>query len=648
MAQGFAGVPARVLRLAVFAAVAVAVSAAILAPPASAQIVNCLNLWSERLDSWGEWTNADGSRGTDLPCEEYEPAETRAKFAEFGTDVHIYVYTPRDPANRAAHPYATRNAPELVRQAMYDSMATLKPAHPGIPMTAVLLPTVADQGETDQEWAWDTLADARGKTPCPISVYLPSLMDFPEGGGTPTPKDPAEVKVTIAHEIYHCYQYHYFSGQMEVYDEDASWWVEGSAEHFANQVYPCADPSWVSSYDRTSPVYRQEDGYQNMAFFGYLAARQGVDLAGLAGMFGSMPTSGGVAEQHRAIAGYDGIGEKFHGFGREFVDKTAPCIGRLLQYGDFPSETIEEFGSIAMSAAPFTVQLHEVLLTKGATYRIRFVPGEGGVPAVANKVSFRKAHDAGNWIAHEGGTVTFTTSCSGDPYLFVATNAGAADGAFAFNIEFERDEAASANSDAVCERRCTRAGWYREVKLDRCLVGQWELAEGGVWEYEKELLTLGFRQDPGAVITSSESGVDGNNSLTILADGTLDYAASRPWLRVAGFSESASGTRTPFDDRISQQVAAGVGAWKASEGELAICDIDTPGGGEFTVQTIEGTNRSNARAHGTQHVRHGRYTYSCDAAELKVSSRPMPIPDIPTLTWTYRRLSAPASGGTGP
>jgi hypothetical protein len=71
-------------------------------------------------------------------------------------------------------------------------------------------------------------ADAGYGDPCPVTVFPPgAAMDI------------SDFKFVVAHEIFHCFQARHFEELMG--GDEADWWAEGTAEYFANLVYPASD-----------------------------------------------------------------------------------------------------------------------------------------------------------------------------------------------------------------------------------------------------------------------------------------------------------------------------------------------------------------------------------------------------------------------
>lgn len=86
---------------------------------------------------------------------------------------------------------------------------------------------------------------------------------------------------TLAHEIFHCIQF--ATWRRAVSAERSEWWVEGSAEYFANLALPGLDASddWIDGFTedsyRMNPTKMQ---YENVVLFAWLGHRGGPAAVG--------------------------------------------------------------------------------------------------------------------------------------------------------------------------------------------------------------------------------------------------------------------------------------------------------------------------------------------------------------------------------
>src|SRR5690606_38060170 len=87
--------------------------------------------------------------------------------------------------------------------------------------------------------------------------------------------------ITAAHEFFHCVQASEFP---DTYDRaSSSWWVEGTAEWFANLVFPGTGTSdgFVSEFDSVShDTALTAMEYESVVFFFWLGERQGSGAIG--------------------------------------------------------------------------------------------------------------------------------------------------------------------------------------------------------------------------------------------------------------------------------------------------------------------------------------------------------------------------------
>lgn len=626
----------------------------------TAAVENCYDVWPGSTRYWGEWDTATGSAESYLPCELYEPASSELS-REFGVDVKIYLPGEmQDSENpdrtlpgwlEAPHPDATPDAPQLIVEATRKTLAELSPHLEPINIHIVLLQNVSEQ-HSDREWDWDTTAEAGVGDPCPVTVYVTDLIDVADDGNRPT--DPLDVKSTIAHEIYHCYQKEYFSDQITAaHEEEDGWWVEGTAEFMANRIFPCSPfaAGYAGAYRMATRLNRQDGGgYANYIFYMHLADRYGFDIPALMDFTGRMPEAPGADAQDEALSAYPGIGEKFHSFAQAYVDgDISHCVRGNVVIA--PPENFEAADGleIPLDGKPFTFEASIVRLEKGKAYRIRLVDPAGD--GESRRTSYRLAAESGQaaWNPMPGD-FTLAGGCEeAKRYVMMSTVEGVDDSVHEAKLVFQELDAGAAE-DIAC-RRCDRPGWYRSVELDNCLVGQWEWQSGGKWDTYGDALAFIGEQRTDIVSYTVRSGAAGNR-LTILSDGTYQYGGGRVWLNGNG-TQQRNGTETNFSHSLEGEVLPGIGAWRIDRGKLRICDIHTPGEGAFnaTVQSGEMAALSSAmqaRAHQTQHIVKGKYDYSCNASELRIAKDGPPIPGVTPLEWMYRRLSGPEgdAGGT--
>jgi hypothetical protein len=326
---------------------------------------------------------------------------------------------------------------------------------------------------------------------CPILIF-PSALTLGQ----------AEFQQSIAHEMFHCYQLRNFRTQLLGVDQAyKQWWSEGTAEYFSNVVYPGVnyEHRWIPTFDGRSPSMPLIGmGYETFGFFQYVAGNAG-DTAVL-GLIGAMPTSGGLPEQERALAGLSSIEETFHEFGRAYLDgRIADSGGGTVPFTfdrgpvhNVPQEVwIQNFG-----VGPFVLQ--RFLLNFAEDTRFSIVAELAGAPG---RYAAQRNGEPGVW-----GTLPerLNTACEepGHQVLFTTTNP---DGSSA---ELELEAIGEAlPPDTTCD----------------CLVGTWTLDNATFLPWADTLLSQGTA---GAGINAQATGVSGEMTLVFTPEGLAEGSQS--------------------------------------------------------------------------------------------------------------------------
>jgi len=143
---------------------------------------------------------------------------------------------------------------------------------------------------------------------------------FPLGANVLATSNEEVYKQLVAHEMFHCFQHQNLVYHPGDYPANR-WWVEGTAEHFSNVVYPDvnAEHRFASAFDAGSVNRSLFDmSYENFIFFQYLsgAASNGAIIS----LIQDMPGLGDVSAQRAYMAGYAGMGELFHDFAQAYLN----------------------------------------------------------------------------------------------------------------------------------------------------------------------------------------------------------------------------------------------------------------------------------------------------------------------------------------
>jgi hypothetical protein len=263
---------------------------------------------------------------------------------------------------------------------------------------------------------------------------------------------------TIAHELFHCYQYTNLAEQESGPDGDAAdWWIEGSAEYFGSVVYPSvnAEFGYLGRLDglsvNTSLIFIDYPAY---AFFEYLDAQGGMSPQGvIAGILTQMPRSGGYDEQQGALAAVPGMADAFHDFGRAYLDKQLHDLGGGTlpvhpQEGD-PSTFPIGPGQASFTADPFVLHRYRLRFAENAHFTVsQETQGD-------SRDSARPASAPGAWAEVPP---ELDTACGDSEYVLLFTSVVPPGG-----------------DEVTLDLRTTGEQVEADQPCDECIVGTWVL-----------------------------------------------------------------------------------------------------------------------------------------------------------------------------
>ncbi|OGT28333.1 MAG: hypothetical protein A2Z17_01630 [Gammaproteobacteria bacterium RBG_16_66_13] len=288
---------------------------------------------------------------------------------------------------------------------------------------------------------------------------------------------------TIAHELFHCFQKWNFQKQWDTHSYDLhNWWLEGTAEYFANVVYPKINDEWGWIDDwqynsgNNSVVFMS---YENFALFQFLGTKLGNNK--LLSLLGGLP-EGGSEDGHKAyLSGYTNMASLFEAFAIAFMDgKIADTGGGFLP--TTPVYILPEYRiPVAVSpkwnlgASPFVLQ----------RYGLRF--DHGHIYGLTTQLSGADGFDASRPVSAPGSwnplPAEVPAAC-GDVhhyYLMVTTNPPS--GFFANDLTVTIPQG--------------------ELACDQCLIGTWDLNVPSFVEYSE----APFAETPGLYNHDSAGGL---------------------------------------------------------------------------------------------------------------------------------------------
>lgn len=370
-------------------------------------------------------------------------------------------------------------------------------------------------------------------------------------GGDSGPEQYGVLLQTIAHELFHCYQFTNLAAQESGPSGDAAdWWIEGSAEYYGSVVYPSVNAEFtqLGHLDAQSintslnlmdyPVY---------AFFEYLDAQGGMSPQGVIDdILTRMPRSGGYDEQQAAFAETPGMPEAFHAFGQVYLDKQLRDLGGGFipvnpQMGD-PTAFPVGAGEAHFSADPLVLHRYRLSFADNARFAIvREAQGDG-------RDSVRPASAPGAWAEIPA---RLNTACDDSEYVLLFTSVVPPGG------------------DEVSLSLMTSGEQIEdEQPCDECLLGTWTLDNGSYlthmgneWPIITAMLpSLGLSTDG---VSSSLTDVFGVMQITFEEDGTA-HGSQEGW----GVAGEATGEDGTIHASMTYNGGGEIG-WKIVEDEAA-------------------------------------------------------------------------------
>jgi hypothetical protein len=397
---------------------------------------------------------------------------------------------------------------------------------------------------------------------CLITLYMLGL------GG-----DPADLAVTVAHEVFHCLQYASLSaGQMATVGAGGDWWIEGSAEYFA----ALAVPESLPFTDRSGPFDAAEQprtalngmAHEAAIFFYWLHPTRGP--SGLMPFMRAMAASGDASAQHSAMRGQLSNDEWLR-FAQDYTDRMIshprggalalnPRGGEVLQFDR--NRTLE------FPLAPFVIGLGT------------------------------SEYDCGEWEntlrpddANVGAKELGTTAWGEYPEEVDAHDPARG----RYRIVALHTESGERSLSIKAERTVSCEPCGGSDELDACLAGTWVMTGGGPVEWMRS---------QGVPITRSFSGP---RIVTFRDDG------------VYGTDSFAGGLTVRQGDIVGQGegfMTRAAGRWSAEEGRLTICQDSGVLSGQVTVTTPRGSGTMPINQPGAGQL---MQRYTCSEASLSTT-----------------------------
>jgi len=318
---------------------------------------NCAAMWQ------GAFSGA-------LACEPYTPS-TAADGATF------YVETGGSASDDVKKAVLDIAADAFVAaKAVYSQWGALAP----VVFIAVKDNHPSYNANTAAIWGLAIVDKRRPGEACPVVLY-PAMGDAADG---------QRVRQLVAHELWHCFQFDNLRAQLngdpppgvqQYWTDITMWWAEGSADYFANLVFPAAnlERNGQTRFDFKKPLHLQSGAgaYGVSLFFQSMGNTNSPEA--VVAFLKALPANGNQDAQRAALAAYGGLNTDFHIFAKEvlnneLMDSDGKPVAIDFTGDQRQTELDEGTTRIAMDMKPFVIRPYVFKLEKGRLYTF---PGLG-------------------------------------------------------------------------------------------------------------------------------------------------------------------------------------------------------------------------------------------------------------------------------
>lgn len=406
---------------------------------------------------------------------------------------------------------------------------------------------------------------------------------------------------TMAHEFFHCVQKAEMPVKANLSASD--WWVEGTAEWFANLVVPGTAHSqgFVAGFDALSDhVPLTALGTDSVVFFFWLSETFGAGA--VADLMAAMPAEEGRSAQQDALAHFLAPDDWQH-FAQAYLD-----------------QDLRQPGGGGVASTPFPGDIH--VWNRSREHSItfdRFVLARAQLEFECGHWTLRRKTEKGTWKVREVASRDWVelpeeiTVEEGSTKRFRLGGYGIEEAeGFHLVLDGRKDPC----------RGCLLAA--REETAGRCLIGGWELVSGGYGKViERELRDTGIFEDL--------HYPDLQRYLILQADGSYEQSPTP--------SEGTSSVLSEDGDLwqgLTSLAMGAAGRWSVEGEELRLCEAESTVDLNLEIFEPDGDVsriRESRDKAGDALLRTRRYT--CEGNSLYMEEI---LPGAPAVTWEYRRL----------
>jgi hypothetical protein len=346
---------------------------------------------------------------------------------------------------------------ELTKKALTASVETYAPlGHSGLLPSDVVFNQLIYGAGTSEASSYSLMATKPWfLNKCPIGIF-PGALTQPD----------AFFEQEVAHEMFHCFQGKNIFTWLNGRYSEQKWWLEGTAEYFANVVYPDANEEHTRTGDvdaRTPTTSLFHMDYDNFLFFQHMGnefSNEDILLT-----LGILPLSGDesvfAASLNGALPG-EGADPFYHLFGEYYLDRTIHDTGSVVapvnpQLG--PLMGMGALGTDQYAARPYQPNWFRLSFPEKKKYSLSITTeGEG-------LYSTRPSGTRGNWGPLPD---VIDTSCGAEEYTVLLTNVTPGS-SYKFNIAVQ---------NIVPKETC-----------EHCLQGTWEIIPESFDAYMRSIIS---------------------------------------------------------------------------------------------------------------------------------------------------------------
>lgn len=437
----------------------------------------------------------------------------------------------------------------------------------------------------------------------------------------------------VAHELYHCVQ---SSNNPQIVgppppagltdeQKDAwpGWWVEASAEYFADEFYPAVaaqENSPIQDYYPTIQLYKYSQAYRASLFLQHWS-NSGMKDTDINDWVSSHVLTGTLEDEATQLSEEATIINKFPTFASAFWSNTIKLSdGTTVSSGERSGLPVEEWvvnlpadGSVSTqiyNIDPFTINVFTAIIQPGQEIKITLSTTD--TPHTV--LQYRRATSPTWTTLYITGSLPL--DCSGSEaatWEFIVTTTHASLDKSAGKVIFERSDSQSCNCDTS-----------QNLPLDPCLAGSWVFDTAGL----RTVLQNAIQSEGG---TLTDLTITGDSTLEItlppVSTSTITYSdlTIAMAFSVDGFDATSS---VDIDGTVSagivMQTANSVFCWQNPKSQgTAVIGID----GVKDVEEI-----------GLQYGQSGTIVeYTCDANTLTLTGS---FGGMQVLQQVYKKAAA--------